>query len=171
MTPHEATTQEKLYRYVDTIFCDDIRNEDSGKLLVVGMYGSELVVNQQAPVLLPSLVLFIRAKTTVDQPFRKFTTRVWFDDELVTETAVDEASLNAAAAKLSEDSAPDSENRVHMMQAIARMSPFPILRSGTLRVRVETESEILKAGALTIRVLEDSTSKTAQDENVEATSK
>ena len=143
-----AGPPEVTYRYADAIFCDDLRREESGKLIVVGMYGSSMVVSQ-APSLLPSLTVFVRSKTPVDNPFEKFIVRILLDDTLIHEAAmtIEKPSLGELEAR-----AASVPGQVHMVHSIATLTPFPILKSGVLRVRVETEAEVLRAGALRIEV-------------------
>lgn len=43
-----------------TIFCDDIREESSGKLIIIGLYAKDIVLGSPMPVTLPKLCFLTR---------------------------------------------------------------------------------------------------------------
>lgn len=43
-----------------TIFCDDIREESSGKLIIIGLYAKDIVLATPLPVTLPKLCFLTR---------------------------------------------------------------------------------------------------------------
>ncbi|KAJ03292.1 hypothetical protein [Sulfitobacter mediterraneus] len=43
---------------IDVIFCDDIRNEDNGKQIAIGVYGNDIILNNPSNQI--ALVLWIR---------------------------------------------------------------------------------------------------------------
>ncbi|WP_135507511.1 DUF6941 family protein [Roseovarius aestuariivivens] len=51
---------------LEAIFCDDIRREDNGKLLIIGAYGGNIIVNK-LPVQL-RLSIWIRATDLPESP-------------------------------------------------------------------------------------------------------
>lgn len=57
----------KLPRLVDVIVCDDLRQETSGKYVVVGMYTGPIMLGS-FPALLPKLVLMTKWQATEDHP-------------------------------------------------------------------------------------------------------
>lgn len=44
-------------KFIDMLVCDDIRREDSGKLLFVGVYMDKIIV-RAVPLVLPQIVIF-----------------------------------------------------------------------------------------------------------------
>lgn len=46
--------------YGSVVFCDDIREEVSGKVTLVGCYGADLVVGGEVPAILPKLCMSCR---------------------------------------------------------------------------------------------------------------
>ena len=50
-----------MQSYGMTIFCDDIREELSGKISLIGVYGGDLVVNAPFPLWLPRICFLINA--------------------------------------------------------------------------------------------------------------
>ena len=136
-------------RYASTIFCDDVRVEASGKILVVGMYGAGLFV-QQYPAAIPFLHLMVTGSTPEDDPFKKLTIRVYLGQEVVSELELEEPPSEVDPQPI-EDALPgEPTTRVQRFQALIRLQPLVIEKEATLRVRVYTERETLQAGALKI---------------------
>lgn len=133
-------------RFAHTIFCDDLRREDSGKLLVIGMYGSELLV-QQLPAVLPGLNFLITVSTPVEDLFTSLTIRVMLGEETLSEMVVDSLPSSDDANQNPEDV---TAGRVYRLQALAKVGILTIEKPTLLRVRVFTEREVLQAGALRI---------------------
>lgn len=46
--------------YGSVIFCDDIREEKSGKIILIGCYGSEIAIGSSLPTVLPQLCISCR---------------------------------------------------------------------------------------------------------------
>jgi len=44
-------------KFIDLLVCDDIRREDSGKLMFIGVYMDKIIV-KAVPVILPQIVIF-----------------------------------------------------------------------------------------------------------------
>lgn len=134
-----------IHRFAFTIFCDDIREEANGKQIFIGTYLDDMYVSE-FPRDLPSLALWIEAVTPSAQPFTKFIVRLYLDDKLLIETLED--SFAANDEKLDLDMFPQAVQRV---RAKLRVPPFEMTEEGLLRVRIETDQGILKAGLLRIR--------------------
>ena len=47
-------------RHDFTIFCDDIREESSGKLIIIGLYAKDIMLATPVPVTLPKLCFLTR---------------------------------------------------------------------------------------------------------------
>lgn len=147
----------QMVRWANTIFCDDIRQEVSGKMLVVGMYGESLVV-PAFPVTLPTLCAVITIATPVKQPFKQLAVRLHLDDGLIAEMIVQGGDLGQVAelSPLDQQAEPvDTEDaaRVWKSRMVVNLSPFMIEKPGLLRVRIESESEIIPGGALRIEAI------------------
>lgn len=137
-------------RGATTIFCDDIRREDSGKEIIIGVYGSDLIVPE--PVVLPKLVIRVNAYTDADYPFKDFAIKILFDDQtLIHETFPADVWLSMVE-KQSDIIAPSGAVKRFDAKFVLEIAPFKITKSGTLRVRILAETEEIRAGALTIRV-------------------
>lgn len=134
-----------ISRHVETIFCDDIRHELGGKLSYIGVYSGDLFV-PSFPVTLPKLCLSMRIVTPAHEPLRSLTLRVYKDDAVLQEIAVDEQQLIAAS-----DSAENmTEEKWQKAQFLLVFSPIQFDGPCILRVRVQTENGELRGIALRV---------------------
>src|SRR2546423_10582055 len=84
-----------------TIFCDDIRQETSGKFIYIGVYQSSMLINTAFPIRLSRMSFAITLMQSVDifEPSMKF--RVFLpgdsDDKSSVETEFSETEAGAAA--------------------------------------------------------------------------
>jgi hypothetical protein len=51
----------------DGLVCDDVRREDNGKLILIGVYSSNMIVRELPAVLAPYLVIKLKANEPVDR--------------------------------------------------------------------------------------------------------
>ncbi|WP_425519150.1 DUF6941 family protein [Xanthomonas euroxanthea] len=148
-------------RYAHTIFCDDVRREDSGKLLIVGMYGSWIGV-PSFPAYLPSLHMMVQINTPHDQPFKKLELKVILgDDELASmdmPCEAMEAELKANTQEYPIDlDEKEGTNSVLVRRVVSflNITPLQVASASALKVRIVTESEIIAAGAVNIGLMPD----------------
>ena len=138
-----------MNRQAQSLFCDDIRQEISGKQSFIGVYTSKMFV-QEFPTLLPKLCLVISALTPIEKPFKKMTFRVLKDDEIFAEGTIEEEEL----IKLVMPDLSQSDGNPNLISSKVQFvfSPFQIDGPCTLKVRVITESEELTAAGLRIEL-------------------
>ncbi|ABO59600.1 hypothetical protein LA345_41330 (plasmid) [Burkholderia vietnamiensis] len=67
-------------RHLSVIYADDLRQEIDGKITIVGMYQSQMLV-EAFPITLPKLAVLITAVTPIEQPFGKVSLQLMKDDE------------------------------------------------------------------------------------------
>ncbi|WP_313493708.1 hypothetical protein [Stenotrophomonas sp.] len=134
-------------RGAHTIFCDDIRQESSGKLLIVGMYGDSLTV-PSFPCQLPDLRLMITMTSPIEVPFESAEIRVSFDREVLMTMSLDDPSTPDMSVGPSDEDVSAGVMRVHHMTAFMVLESVNIEKPGNLLVRIQTESELIPAGAL-----------------------
>lgn len=139
-----------MARFATTIFCDDVRQELGNKLSLMGIYGGDLYVASM-PATLPKLCLIIKVVTPADDPFSKLTVRVLQDDRTLLEQPIDVSHVSPAPALVA-DLQDDDLSPVLNLNSIVQFSPFQASGPCLLRVRVETEREVLKAGILQIAI-------------------
>ena len=138
-----------IRRHVQTIFCDDIREEVSGKLTYVGVYSSKLWV-PFFPVVLPKLCLAVSIFTPATQPFRKLSIKIFEGDELVAENGIDEIELEKFADAFDEEDGSDKVQLSQLLRTQFIFSPLKIEEPTKLRVRVQTAEEELTGAGLRI---------------------
>jgi hypothetical protein len=134
-------------RFVFATYCDDIREEKSGKLTLVGCYGSDLIVEKASdPVLvLPKLCAQIHIVTPVERPLERVIIRAFLAETLLGELTLPTTAF-ATPANLASDAA--------LIGVMATMTfvPFAVPElPSKLRIEVETEDGILRAPALRLR--------------------
>ncbi len=142
-------------RYAHSVFCDEIRREINGKAIFIGVYDSDLYV-PSLPFTLPTFSVLVTISSPVDMPLRRMIIRLYYGDNLLSEAPIPEAELDSLFGGVSEGQIEDTEVlsvlKVFRWAVVLNISPFTIEEEGNLRVRVETDSEILPGGALFIKV-------------------
>jgi len=138
-----------IERHVQTIFCDDIRQEVSGKISYIGVYSGVLFV-KAFPATLPKLCIAVKVATPGDNPLKSLTLRVLKDDEQLQEIAVEEDQLASASDLDSDLSDEDKNNRVQVTQFMLVFSPMQLDNPCTLRVLAQTENDELRGMALKV---------------------
>jgi hypothetical protein len=127
-----------IIRHVETLFCDDIRHEVSGKISFIGVYSGGLFV-PAFPVTLPKLCLSVKIVTRVDKPLQELNLRVLRDDEPLQEIVLDEEQLAAASVSAVEMTEEQQKEQVQIAQFMLVFSPIQFNKPCTLRVLVQTE--------------------------------
>lgn len=133
-------------RHVEVIYCDDIRHEVSNKLSFVGVYTGDLLA-PQFPYTVPKLCLYISVLTPAEKPFQRLKLRVFKDEESLLE-AEGPKELTAVPER-----GPDTGNpQERLFAAHFELHAANLLLAApcNIRVRVETESEELRARALRV---------------------
>jgi hypothetical protein len=125
-------------RHVETVFCDDIRQEVGGKLSLIGVYSGGLLVSA-FPVTLPKLCLFVRVVTPGEEPLRSLKLRVMKDDDVLQEIVMDEEQLAAASDSTEDTTEEQSKGRVRLAHFLLVFSPIQFVEPCSLRVRIQTE--------------------------------
>ena len=136
-------------QHLQTLFCDDIRHETSGKLTLVGVYTDALIV-PELPVTLPRLCLVARLIAPLAQPPRSVTLRVFKDDQLVQEVAARKDDLADMLRAATHYPAQTRAERVQIVQFLVEFSPFQLDRPGLLRVHAETDHGRLEGAPLQV---------------------
>jgi hypothetical protein len=133
-----------------TFYCDDFRQEITGKSILVGVYGAEMLVTE-FPIVLPTFFVITHVWTTVSRPFGKLIFRMLLDDEVLSEEVVDVGELRKKLPPSSASLSDDPFAR-HGLSRVVRLSPFVIEKESTVRVRIETEDGELRTSALKIKL-------------------
>lgn len=152
-----------MTRYAHATYCDDIRQELGGKLTLVGVYNSSLVV-PAFPVVLPKLCLVLQIVMAADSPLKELKIRVLMDETILAEGELAVGDLQAGFAAMAadndaDDSTPEADRRF-VLGAHFIFSPIKFDAPGAIRVRIETEDGELKANALRIEQAKASADET-----------
>lgn len=148
---HLNALPDRNQRGAFSLYCDDVRQESSGKRTFVGTYGSEMYVSD-FPAILPLFFIVTTAWTSHSRPFEKLIFRILLDDVVLSEQTIDvqEARAKLFGASGSESVDHNSSSR-QSVQAVVRLSPFILEKECVLRVRIETEDGELRTSGITIR--------------------
>lgn len=132
-------------RHVETLYCDDIRQEIGGKFSFIGVYSGSLFVHA-FPATLAKLCLLVRVVTPARQPLRSLILRVLRDEEVLQEIVVEKEQLETASDSAGE---PGIEH-VHVAQFFLVFSPISFEKSCVLRVHTQTEDGEYKGISLDV---------------------
>lgn len=148
------------HRWVQVIWCDDVRHEMGNKPSFMGVYVGDLIV-QSLPITLPRLAANIELCTPRDRPFKSIKVRLTRNDSVESIASIevpsdDLAKMNADLAHKSEQEANfDSEEPTALKIAFLVMLGPLVLNETTkwLKVFVDTEDESLESFRLKVGVL------------------
>jgi hypothetical protein len=130
-------------RHVQTIWCDDIRQELGNKLSFMGVYTGGLVVPGK-PIVLSRLCVWIAIHSDIKNPIRTAKVQVTESDGTVLfDMPPGEIPL----------SPPDSKKTMHSIMVAAQISPFPISeKCEYFEVVVHADGEVLKGRKLWVHI-------------------
>lgn len=120
-------------RHLSVIYADDLRQEVDGKITIVGMYQTQMLV-PAFPITLPKLAVLMTAVTPADQPFGKLTLQLMKDDEVLQSLDLDLTGQGSISL------AQDQEGEAIMELSFANIiSPLQLDGPCKLQARLETE--------------------------------
>jgi len=138
-------TQEQSPRYLSTIFADDIRQEVGGKISVIGIYKSKMLV-EKFPLEIPKLAVLMSAVTSINEPFSNLTFKVLKNDEILQELSVPLENL----LDLKHKSLEEKESRIIEIQFIAMLKPFNLDGNTLFSSLIETETGVIRGQSIEI---------------------
>jgi Family of unknown function (DUF6941) len=136
-------------RYLQTIFCDDIRHEIGGKFSYIGVYSTKLFI-PSFPVAIPKLCIAMNAVTSIDHPFKQFSIRVLKEKDTLIEQKFTDEQLMQSLDTVSGAQKPKVGDLIQVLRISFIFSPFIIQSPCTLRVRAQTDSGELRGMGLAI---------------------
>lgn len=135
--------------YLHATFCDDVRQEVTGKMLYVGVYSGELI-SPDYPVLMPKLAVIAHyAYPFEDQPggsaAKAQSISLMLDDEELLELPRFDGLATSPTG--------EEGSRGHLMTFMMNMAPFQLSRPGRLRVKIKcVDGSELLSNALICRL-------------------
>jgi hypothetical protein len=143
-------------RYGYSIFCDDIRNEVSGKLSFIGCYNSVMFVPDSFPFVLPKFCVHLHILSPATRPFELISARFYMpghDEPIFTERI--EAPATAVQDRMI-DELGDVPAAPKFIVAAASLifAPLQVEAQGLISVRALVDDSVdeLKIGSLRVSV-------------------
>ena len=142
--------------FATTIFCDDIRQEVSGKFIYFGVYTNEMMVTGAVPVAIPQLCLGVTFRDDIQRLLTEPMTykvikstdqgeEVLYEAEYEPPSDIPDFPMPPAIGK--RDGTPFNELRVE-----ARLSPFIVDGPCLIKSRMYRGADAVLCGALRIQV-------------------
>ncbi|WP_156955192.1 hypothetical protein [Polaromonas glacialis] len=144
-------------RWVNAIWCDDIRHEVGNKPSFMGVYGMELVM-PQLPAILSRLAVYVTVGTPILQPFQQLKVRIQRDDvaEALASIEIPKNELEVAAKEISEHltscvDPQELDSPTYIMSFILLVGPIQLNETTkSFKVWVDTELGTLESFKLKI---------------------
>lgn len=136
------------------IFCDDVREEVGGKNTLVGVYGSDLIINASPPVMLPQLACVVTFILDPEQMPKQLTIQIKKfapTDQVEVLSAVELPPFADMPQPEYRPGYGDSK-RLFTLSAAMKMAPLPIEGEFTLRAIALADDDEYRLGGLNIRV-------------------
>lgn len=144
-------------RYMDVLYCDDIRREEGQKLSLMGVYGSELIA-PSFPLKLPKFCLVIRLVLPPGEDVEDLRIVIHKGDEEIASmhpdpelmAKVDDVANSGQGRKSAPIPADEAPVRMTTIQVHAVFSPFLVEEETTIRVRAYGCGEVVRGQRLDV---------------------
>lgn len=148
--PIEKEIESSFQSYA--IFADDVRREDNGKLLLIGVYLDDLIV-PKFPAAIMGLNLCVVSAWPANRGPIDLTLRVYQGDKQILEIP------DIGSEVPSQDGAqgPSLLPRVRRLRSFLRLPPLMFDGPTAIRVRLESEGVVHRTGVLRVAAQESST--------------
>lgn len=138
-----------MARTLNTLFCDDVREEAGNKLSFMGVY-SHLMAVQSFPFDLSRLFIIMRAKAPQDGGFKALKFVVMINDDTVAEMEVPEASLANPSREYNDIPGVTDTQKYQLLQSIFHMPPMKLESPCIIRTRIITDTGTVRGDSLVI---------------------
>lgn len=130
------------------LFCDDIREERSGQVSVIGIYTDNITV-ESVPLVLPKLAVYMRISLSVDEPAPKMiATRLVQTDNKEIPFSTFESDIIEKAIRESREKGASRAGLI----GTAIMPGFRVRQMGRMNVIAKIEDQELICGTLNVQV-------------------
>lgn len=139
-----------------TTFCDDIRQEVNGKLILIGVYGADMLV-PGFPAVLPRLCILTFFRHYPDEPHDTLKVKVFgpgAGEPVLTELDVDLAAAVSAIGKPVDSlraDFPEETDPFFQMRLNIEVVPLLLQEPGYIRVRAFQKDTGFKLGSLEVK--------------------
>jgi hypothetical protein len=132
-----------------TIFCDDVRQENSGKFLYIGVYAADMIIHGQPPGVLPTFAAIIHYAEQADEQgdaIIRLKMYVPGTDQPIADLPVDPATMKSVPLP------PylEGEDRIIRASIPLKFSPLVIPQEGLIKVRAYRGEDELRLGTLRV---------------------
>lgn len=134
-------------RYLETLYCDEVREEKNGKLLFIGAYMGDMLV-QEIPAVLQKLVIYVKLVSDIKSPFEFIKLRAEFDGAIIASGDIDKEELSATMPQNI-----DGKTRF-IATFFLVIAPFFIEKEGMLEVYAETDTGKVRGIPLQVKKTE-----------------
>ena len=136
--------------YGHSLFCDDIRHEESGKKCYIGTYGDDLIVFTELPVRLPKICISVHYVERPGESDEPVELRVYFpgDDE---ETPRLRGPIPIESLRDQDFSSQTDEDVVIRVKVDIELSPCDLAEAGSIKVRAYRGGLEIRMGTLLVR--------------------
>jgi hypothetical protein len=133
---------------INAIYCDDIRNEIGDKLSFMGVYDSEMTL-QEFPAQLPKFCIQVKVQFNGELPPKSVKISIRNGETVISETVLDEVAIGAhPVPQRPADTEP--EDFFLGMAFMFVHTPFTLEAPTTIRVWGEVDGLLLKANGLRV---------------------
>jgi hypothetical protein len=162
-----------------SVFCDDLRQEVTGKLIYIGVYVSDMVIGHVAnagqagvppfPFVLPSLVIVVKYSERRNESTEPVVLKIFLptrDDPFVT-ASIDVDGMRSVPTRV--DSGP-AEDQLVSSTIPFRLVGVPIEGEGLTRVRAYRGEDEIRLGTLPVKIasMQGAVPTTAQPSTAES---
>ncbi len=142
-------------RVAYAILCDDIRVEYGNKISLMGIYGSDLQLTENFPLMLPKFAVHVGLICDLsDAP-------AWLKVSMILPDGAELFNIEFPIASISKPQDIDATVTKYRVGQNIPITPLPLLKSGYLEVWLETETGKLRAGRLKITSIAEQAAITA----------
>lgn len=136
--------------YGTTIFCDDIRDEVSGKKTLVGVYAERMIVDTDFPVIVPTMGFYIHLLEPLADPSHPVQIKVFIPGDTDDEVVIDVNLPENRSDLIDSDSVRDHDAKFLSNILAFRVSPLLLRKEGRIKVRAYKSDTEVKLGTLLV---------------------
>jgi hypothetical protein len=137
-----------------TIFCDDIREEVTGKKSLIGVYNGAMMIASAAPAIIPQLCVLTTIRLDDDILPKKITIKIIFEDEHFFEQVIVSMDIEFPAAGSLEGSdllfANKDGTKSAQLNNEAHIANLVLTSSGRIKVRMYDGDDVIALGSLRV---------------------
>ncbi|MBI3439005.1 MAG: hypothetical protein HY054_10255 [Proteobacteria bacterium] len=131
-----------------TLFCDDVREEITGKYSLIGVYRQDLIIQGTLPAKLSKLCLVVNYVQPANAPKLPLTLKVFLPG---VETPI---SIDVDLSQIPDQAIEDPENQQIKFQAVMALADLLLQEAGTIKVRVYRNDVEIKCGGIKVYAMQ-----------------